>query len=124
MSNAFSATVDFLHNELVAEKNAGFPKLSRVPDTLVFKFIDHVGNLAAAEEAELLPLLAKKAALHFLPERDSEMPAIMAKPVYQKFVAAWSGGLASGIRYTPVHLLAGIAQDKNVGGLDGWVAKM
>jgi hypothetical protein len=124
MSDAFSATVDFLHNELVAEKNAGFPKLSRVPDTLVFKFIDYVGNLAAAGEAELLPLLAKKAALHFLPERGSEMPAIMANAVYQKFVSAWSGGLAGGIRYTPVHLLAGIAQDKNVGGLDGWCKQM
>jgi hypothetical protein len=124
VSDALSATVDFLHNELVTEKNAAFPRLKRVPDTLVFKFIDYVGNLAAAEEAELLPLLAKKAALHFLPERGSEMPAIMANPAYQKFVSAWSGGLAGGIRYTPVHLLAGIAEDKNVGGLDGWVAQM
>lgn len=125
MSTASLAAVDFFHNEIAAEVNAGFPTLQRVPDTLVFKFIDYVGNLAGGERAELLPILARKAALHVFSDLAGEgMPALMANPVYQRFVQAWSGGLAGGLRYTPIHLLAGIAKDKSVGGLEGWCEKM
>lgn len=53
--------------ELAEEMDAGFPTLSRIPNTLVVKVLDHVATLDAAERAALLDSRARLGALHFFP---------------------------------------------------------
>ena len=53
--------------DLAEEADAGFPTLSRIPNTLVVKVLDHVATLCPAERAMLLDSRARLGALHFFP---------------------------------------------------------
>ena len=60
-------TAGLVRPDLAAEMDAGFPTLSRIPNTLIVKVLDHFETLDAAERASLLDSRARLAALHFFP---------------------------------------------------------
>jgi hypothetical protein len=53
--------------DLVEEADAGFPTVSRVPNTLVVKVLDHIATLGPVERAALLESRARLGASHFFP---------------------------------------------------------
>jgi hypothetical protein len=119
------ALVDFLRTELAEEFNAGFPRLRRVPDTMVFRYLDYFAGLAPADQAELIDGLAHAGARRFFPG-----PILIQDPgqygdAFRRFADGTAfRGFGGGLRYTPVKLLAGITADAKVGGLAGWCKMM
>jgi hypothetical protein len=105
--------IDWIRTEIAAEAATGFPRLSRVPDTRVVRFIDHYTALSREARSEFVGVLADWSSYHFtggpIPDATS-----------QKFLAATAyPDRAEGVRYTGVLMLAGLA--KGPGGLTGWL---
>ncbi len=117
-----SAAIEFLRDEFAKEWNAGFPRLKRIPDTQVVKCLDYFAGLDAADQADLRSALARVRSGVLFQEMIAQPPE---DPAYRRFTEATGfGGFGGGYRYTPVRLLAGIAKDQHIGGLDGWFQKM
>jgi hypothetical protein len=122
MEDARLAVRDLLRQEFTAEQAAGFPRLKRIPSTQVFRFLDYFAGLSAAEQGELADAIADRSSYFF----GSLLPLpYRFNAAYDRFAAAteWRG-FGGGLRYTPVKLLAGVAKDTHVGGLDGWFKMM
>ncbi len=106
--------VEWLQNEFAAEQRAGFPRLKRIPDTRVIRFLDHFATLSPVKQAELTAVLADWASHQF-----SATPLPTA--TYEQFVRATATpGMAEGLRYMGMPLLAGLAKGAEHGGLEGW----
>jgi hypothetical protein len=114
MVDARATLVNWLRAEFVAEQRAGFPRLRRVPDTHVIRFLDHFASLDASKQAELAAILSDWSSYKFV-----QIP--LPTSTYEQFTRATAfPGRTDGLRYTGVTLLAGLAQGASHGGLDGW----
>jgi hypothetical protein len=114
MTDSRAALVGWLQDEFTAEQRDGFPRLKRVPDTRVIRFLDHFASLGPAEKTELVGVLADWSSYHV-------SGAPLPQSTYEPFVRATAfPDRAEGIRYTGVSLLAGLAKGASHGGLAGW----
>jgi hypothetical protein len=66
MTDSRAVLVDWLRSEFAAEERDGFPRLKRVPDTGVIRFLDHFASLDAAKQADLAAVLADWSSYKFL----------------------------------------------------------
>jgi hypothetical protein len=106
-----------LHDEFAAEAAAGFPRLRRVPSTLVVRFLDYFDGLDSTERAELTDALADHGSYYFSPPVPYPYRGNAAWQRFAAAAAAWR--LAGGVRYTGVKLLAALANDRP-GSLEAW----
>ncbi|HEY2787075.1 MAG TPA: hypothetical protein VGJ05_19090 [Fimbriiglobus sp.] len=114
MSSSRSVVVDWLRAEFAAEERAGFPRLSRIPDTRVVKFLDHYASLPSDQKQELAAILADWSSYKFISEP-------LPQSTYERFAQATAyPNRVEGIRYSNVKLLAGLAKDYGSRGLAGW----
>jgi hypothetical protein len=104
-----------LRKEFAEEQRAGFPRLKRVPDTHVIRFLDHFAGLNPVEQSELTAILADWSSYKLLGTTPIPTPTVERFTRATTYVA-----LAEGLRYTGVQLLAGLAKGALHGGLDGW----
>lgn len=114
MTDFRAVLADWLRNEFAAEQRDGFPRLKRVPDTRVIRFLDHFASLSPGEQSALTAVLTDWSSQHF-------SGAPIPSSTYQQF--AWATAFpdrAEGLRYTGVNLLAGLAKGASHGGLAGW----
>ncbi len=125
MSEMRSRLSALLKSELAQEAEAGFPRLMRLPNTQIIRFLDYFEALSSSEKEALLDAMAHFNAAAFLPElAGAEAVERQQHPVFGRFrKAAAFMGFGGGYRYTPVKLLHGIARDAAVGGLAGWIQK-
>jgi len=114
MADPRAIVVGWLRNEFAAERRDGFPRLKRVPDSRVVRFLDHFAGLSPTDQSELAAVLADWSSYHF-----STTP-IPTSTVEQFTRATAFPGRSGGLRYTGVNLLAGLAKGAGPGGLDGW----
>ncbi len=115
-----------LRTEFSREAATGFSKLRRIPSTQVIRFMDYFTGLAPAEMEALLEALAHFNSAAFFPElAGTDIAERQQHPVFGTFMQAMAfQGFGGGYRYTPVKLLAGIAKDATVGGIEGWIKQM
>jgi hypothetical protein len=64
-----SKVVALMRAELAQEAAAGFPRLSRIPQTDIIWFLDYFGGLSVADRESLLDALAVASAPSFFPQR-------------------------------------------------------
>lgn len=123
MSELRTRVSALLRKEFAQEATAGFPRLKRLPNTGAIRFLDYLNGLESAEQGALLDALAHFNTAVFFPElAGSEVAERQQHPVFGPFLEAMAfRGFGGGYRYTPVKLLAGIAKDQAVGGLEGWI---
>lgn len=114
--------IPLLRAELETEVAAGFPRLGRVPQTGVCRFLDYFGDLGQAERAELLDALAQRAAPAFGAGGLHGVPSPAAFERYWKATTT-QGPYCGGYRYCDVKFLASIPKVKEFGGYEGWVEK-
>jgi hypothetical protein len=106
--------IDWLRGEFAEEQCGGFLRLKRVPDTHVIRFLDHFTSLNAVEQSELKSVLAEWSSYRL---EGSAIPI----PISDKFSRVTAiPGLGSGVRYTDVNLLAGLANNTGYQGLEGF----
>jgi hypothetical protein len=114
MSDSREALAEWLRIQFVAEQEAGFPFLRRVPDTQVILFLDQFAELDRQRQADLISILVEWSSFNLL-----RIP--LPVPVYERFAKATAfPGRATGLRYTGVNLLAGLAKDHGHVGLPGF----
>ena len=58
MTVSRALVVGWLRNEFAAEQRDGFPRLKRVPDSRVIRFLDHFASLGPVDQSELAAILA------------------------------------------------------------------
>ncbi len=64
MTEMRAVLVEWLRSELVAEQNSGFPRLKRIPETRVVRFLDHFSNLDIRYSGRLIrPQLSYRTAV-------------------------------------------------------------
>ena len=114
MNDSHAVLVGWLRNEFAAEERDGFPRLKRVPDTRVIRFLDHFVSLTAAEQTGFTAILAEWSSYHF-----SGQP--LPHSVYEQFARVTAfPDREGGLRYTGVNLLGGLAKTAGQGGLASW----
>lgn len=117
MPESRANVVSWLRGEFAQEQRTGFARLKQVPDTRVIRFLDVFATLSPASQSDLAAVLALWSSYKFLEEPIP--PAIV-----EQFTRDTTfGGLAEGLRYTGVNLLAGLAKDESHGGLAGWLQR-
>src|SRR6478672_8909804 len=85
---------DWLRNEFAEEQRAGFPRLKRVPDTRVIRFLDHFDTLSHIEQSQLTAVLAEWSSYRLA---GTSLPL----PIYEQFTRGTAfPGRAEGLRYT------------------------
>jgi len=115
MSETGKVVLDWIRSEFIAEQAAGFPRLSRVPDTRVLCFLDHYATLSTAEQESLREVVVSWSANQWL------LPP--PNPVAAQYAEAMAlPHLNRGVRYSGVNLLAGLAKDVGLQGLAGFYA--
>jgi hypothetical protein len=114
MTDSRAILVGWLRSEFAEEQRAGFARLKRVPDTKVIRILDHFASLNAAEQAELIMILADWSSWRLM------ALAIPMATVEEFSRATAFPGRVEGLRYTGVNLLAGLEKARNPGGMAGW----
>lgn len=107
----------FLKGEFASEAAAGFPRLSRVPATNVFQFLDYFDSLAAPSRDDLLDALSIAASLNDGADIRPFSPAVER----MRTVLAAPGPLSGGWRYTGVRFLESVPRHAEFGGIDNWL---
>jgi hypothetical protein len=119
MLDSSNALVDWLRAEFVAEQNADFARLRRIPDTHVIRFVDVFTALPPTEQADVTDLLAHWSSYTFLGQ---QIPPPLVERFERFSQLTRRKGFAEGLRYTGVNLLAGLARSHTArGGLSGWL---
>jgi hypothetical protein len=80
----------FIRHEFTKEKESGFSRLKRVPDTYVLKFLDYFGSLESQDQLALEDALAVRSLHYFFPPSDTEPfnPTWNAIPAFQQYMQA------------------------------------
>lgn len=115
MTDSHAILVGWLRDEFAEEQRAGFARLKRVPDSRVIRFLDDFATLSPSDQSDLAAVLADWSSYKL--SGDPMPPSI----IEQFTRATCFRGLAEGLRYTGVNLLAGLAKDERHGGLAGWL---
>lgn len=110
--------------ELGEEMAAELPTLRRIPSTLVVRFIDYLTALAAPEQATLLDALASAVATAIASPQAGALTQSQHPALAQLNAALAFRGFNGGFRYTPIKILSGIAKNKAIGGVDGWLRNL
>jgi hypothetical protein len=107
--------------EFTQEVSAGFPRLRRIPNTQVIRFLDYLTGLGPAEQDALLDAMAHFNAAAVSPQvYAAEAVERQQHPVFGRLLSALAfRGLVDGYRYTPVKMLSGLVKSyAATGGLD------
>lgn len=59
MMDSRARVADWLRNEFTREQSEGFPRLKRIPDTRVIRFLDHFADLDPAGQSALVATLVE-----------------------------------------------------------------
>jgi hypothetical protein len=117
MTDSREILVGWLRDEFAGEQHAGFARLQRVPDSRVIRFLDDFATLSPSGQSNMAAVLADWSSYKL--SGDPMPPAVL-----EQFTRATCfRGLAEGLRYTGVNLLAGLAKDESHGGLAGWLQR-
>ena len=117
MADTRNVLVKWLRTQFVAEQEAGFPLLRRVPDAKVIRFLDHFAEYDRDGQSELIAILVEWSSYIL-----AGIP--LPGPTCERFAQATAlPGLGTGLRYTGVNLLAGLARDTSHDGLPGFFQK-
>ena len=110
MTDMRADLVEWLRSEFTAEQNCGFERLKRIPDTRVVRFLDHFIDLDIEKQAALMAILVEWSSYNLI--------GTPPNPIYEQFVEATSFlNRISGLRYTGVSLLSGLAKECTFGAL-------
>lgn len=120
MAHERADTVALLRADFHAEAEAGFPRLSRVPQTKVIQFLDYFGDLGPTDRTAFLEALARRGSVLVNPGPGSRYPPAPAFDHYWKTINS-PGAYSGGYRYCDVKFLAAVPKIAEFGSYEGWV---
>jgi hypothetical protein len=102
------------------EADAGFPRLSRIPQTRVVQLLDYFAGLNPGEQSELLDSLASRGAVMLNLSRGDSFPPSSAFDRFWEAVTS-QGPFTGGFRYCDVKFLASVPKMREFGSHERWV---
>jgi hypothetical protein len=115
-----SDIVALLRADFGAEAAARFPRLRRVPQTLVVQFLDYFDSLGPEDQSALLDALALRGSVMIRPASAAGFPAAPAFDRYWQTVMS-QGPFSGGYRYCDIKSLAAIPTIPEFGSYERWI---
>jgi hypothetical protein len=122
MTQTGSDIAGLLRTDFGEEAEAGFPHLSRVPQTRVVQFLDYFASLCRNDQAELLDALALRGSVLCNLSLGASFPVVPAFDRYWNTVSA-PGPFTGGFRYCDVKFLALVPKIPEFGSHEDWIEK-
>ncbi len=128
MSDTRSHVVSLLRAEFAEEAAAGFPRLNRIPQTSVVRFLDYFACLKVEDQSDLLDALAAWGFVTWFDPNRSDITTAGSPAFPFELVRCWTLTRESplfngGYRYQEMKLLTAIPEMQEFGGYEKWVAR-
>jgi hypothetical protein len=129
MSDQQARVIALLRADFAEEAAAGFPRLKRIPSTLIFSLLDYYDSLNDAERQALLDGLTRFGSDVLFPNEgpvgQARVAEMNAHPGFGRYYQALhtSSEFRTGLRYTDVKMLVSMSkctEIQDAGGLEGF----